>query len=102
MNNTHENIERIALDVVGLVEKKNNDYNHAFEKDIKKYGPVAYAIMIDHKLSRFHSLAIEQQQQMVGNESLEDTIKDIIGYSLNMLEIMERDTNEYQKEIARI
>lgn len=79
-------VKEIALGVAELVEKKNLDYDNSFEKTLIKYGPIAYCLRIDDKLSRFHSLAVRGNCQQVDGESIIDTVKDIIGYSLLLLE----------------
>lgn len=82
-------IQDIALEVAELVEQKNADYDKSFEKTVSKYGPVAYCLRMEDKLSRFHALAVKGNCQQVGNESVVDTVKDIIGYSLLLLDILE-------------
>ena len=77
-------IKEIAIDVVDLVEKKNKDYNGAFSKTLKEYGNVAYFLRIDDKLNRLKNLMLNNTNAEV-NESVEDTLKDIIGYTLLML-----------------
>lgn len=84
-------IKQIATEVAGLVEKKNADYDKSFEKTLSKYGPVAYCLRLEDKLSRFHSLAVKGNCQQVANESVIDTVKDIIGYSLLLLQILENE-----------
>lgn len=82
-------VKEIANEVAEIVEKKNADYDCSFEKTISKYGPVAYCLRIDDKLSRFHALAVKGNCQAVSDESVVDTVKDIIGYSLLLLDILE-------------
>lgn len=77
-------IVNIALEIGELVEKKDKDYNSAFSKTLKEYGDVAYFLRIDDKLNRLKSLLLRSKDAEV-NESVEDTLKDIVGYTLLML-----------------
>ena len=85
VNEVYESeIVNIAKEIAELVEKKDNDYNHAFSKTLKEYGNVAYFLRIDDKLNRLKNLMLNKNSAEV-NESIEDTLKDIIGYTLLML-----------------
>lgn len=77
------NITKIALEIAKLVEKKNHDYNNSFAKTLAEYGDTAYFLRIEDKLSRLKSLSKKDAQ--VVEESIEDTLKDIVGYTLLML-----------------
>ena len=77
-------IVTIAKEIGQLVEKKDKDYNSAFSKTLKEYGNVAYFLRIDDKLNRLKNLMLNNNKAEV-NESVEDTLKDIIGYTLLML-----------------
>ena len=77
-------IVNIAKEIAELVEKKDKDYNSAFSKTLKEYGNVAYFLRIDDKLNRLKNLMLNNNGPVV-NESIEDTLKDIIGYTLLML-----------------
>ena len=76
-------ISKTALEIVELVEKKNNDYNNILSKTLKEYGDIAYFLRIEDKLSRLKSLS--NKDAKVVDESIQDTLKDIIGYTLLML-----------------
>ena len=85
VNEVYESeIVNIAKDIAELVEKKDKDYNHAFSKTLKEYGNVAYFLRIDDKLNRLKNLMLNNNNAEV-NETVEDTLKDIIGYTLLML-----------------
>ena len=78
------NIIVLANEIAELVEKKDKDYNSAFSKTLKEYGNVAYFLRLDDKLNRLKNLMLNENSAEV-NESVEDTLKDIIGYTLLML-----------------
>lgn len=75
-------IKDIALEISDLVEKKNRDYGNSFDRTIEEYGDVAYFLRIEDKLSRLKSLTNKEAEV---DESIEDTLKDIIGYTLLMI-----------------
>ena len=81
---TESEIVTIANEIVELVEKKDKDYNSAFSKTLKEYGNVTYFLRIDDKINRLKNLMLNNNGPVV-NESVEDTLKDIIGYTLLML-----------------
>ena len=76
-------IKEIAVEVAELVEKKNKDYGDSFDKTLAEYGDTAYFLRIEDKLSRLKSLS--KKEALVADESVEDTLKDIIGYTLLMI-----------------
>ena len=76
-------IKDIAIEIVELVEKKNRDYNNSFDKTLSEYGDTAYFLRIEDKLSRLKSLS--KKDAAVVDESIEDTLKDIVGYTLLMI-----------------
>ena len=78
------NIIVLANEIAELVEKKDKDYNSAFSKTLKEYGDVAYFLRINDKLNRLKSLLLRSKDAEI-NESVEDTLKDIVGYTLLML-----------------
>ena len=75
-------IKDIALEISDLVEKKNRDYGNSFDRTIEEYGDVAYFLRMEDKLSRLKSLTNKEAEV---DESIEDTLKDIIGYTLLMI-----------------
>lgn len=75
-------IKDIALEVAELVEKKNRDYGNSFDKTVNEYGDTAYFLRVEDKISRLKSLANRDAEV---EESIEDTLKDIIGYTLLMI-----------------
>ena len=76
-------IRQIALEIAQLVEKKNHDYDNSFDKTMDKYGDTAYFLRIEDKLNRLINLS--KKQAKVSDENVEDTLKDIIGYTLLMI-----------------
>ena len=60
--------------------KKNSDYGDSFSKSLNKYGEVAAMVRIEDKKNRLDSLFGKENDRMVVNESLNDTIEDIANY----------------------
>lgn len=81
--NDNTDIKKIANEVAELVAKKNADYGDSFTKTMDEYGETAYFLRIEDKLSRLKSLS--KNEQKVNDESVTDTLKDIIGYTLLMI-----------------
>lgn len=96
-NSKQTTIEEIASSIAELVEKKNADYNNSFEERFNEYGWLAFNIRISDKLSRLKNLTTGNKEIQVKDESVKDTIKDIVGYSLLMLELLERKELENVK-----
>ena len=74
----------IAKEIGELAEKKEEDYNNSFSKTLHKYGNVTYFIKVDYKLNRLKYMLLDNKD-VEPNENVEDTLKDIIRYSLLML-----------------
>lgn len=70
--------EEILKPIAELMERKNRDYGKSFDALRAEYGEVAFLIRVSDKLSRLKSLT--RQAALIEDESIEDTIKDIIGY----------------------
>lgn len=73
-------ISKVALEVAELVNRKNHDYGKSFDKSVDKYGAAAYFLRIADKISRAETLS--DKDALVLDEKIEDTLKDIIGYTL--------------------
>lgn len=67
--------------ILDLQIKKNHDYGNSIERGVNKRGWQYIAIQLENKLNRFDQL-IENNSALV-NESLTDTLDDIIGYALH-------------------
>ena len=87
-------IRDIAIEIADLVDKKNKDYNNAFDETLDKYGDVAYFIRMEDKLSRLRNII---QNGAFINESVEDTLNDIVGYTLLLISHKKRKLDEVEK-----
>lgn len=82
-----KSIKKITDDVTAILLKKNQDYGGA-SFDLGLNGNMVH---LWDKVSRFRSL-LSKNSQNPNFESLEDTLKDIIGYAIIGLHILEDET----------
>ena len=62
-----------------LITAKNENYGDSFSKQYQKYGMVSVEMRLNDKFMRLEQL-VSGEKDKVG-ESIEDTLKDIIGYA---------------------
>ena len=86
------NFKEIANEIAEILEKKNIDYGDSFSKTVDEYGLTAYLLRINDKISRIKSLNKKNGEHLVVDESMEDTIKDIAGYSILMLNYLKNNS----------
>lgn len=88
---TKESIEEIFTEVGNTLLKKNADYGGA-SFDLGINGNMVH---IWDKARRFRSLVEKQMKGEKANfESIEDTLRDIIGYAVIGIHILENDKKE--------
>ena len=76
---------------IQLAERKNADYSGASDDpffNLRRGGVVGFAVRLDDKVSRLLSLS-KGQEAKVTDETLEDTIDDIIDYGLLLRAFLE-------------
>lgn len=86
--------EEVMQKLHDVYVRKNSDYGDSFSKSLNKYGEVAAMVRIEDKKNRLDSLFGKENDRMVLNESLDDTIEDIANYF-----IMWRAWRQRQKTI---
>lgn len=84
-----QRLDVIASEITDIVKRKNKDYGNSFEIMMDKYGMVALLIRFQDKIGRLDSLVLKGNEQLVDDESYDDTLKDIAGYALLALEYFE-------------
>lgn len=72
--------KQVIEDILQLYKEKNHDYGNIAEKQLMWDGAISYKIMLEHKVNRL--LTLQDRKNKVDDESIEDTLMDIIGYSL--------------------
>lgn len=68
----------ILTPIADLLERKNTDYGNSYNETRREFGPVAFLLRLNDKFARLKTLT--NQEALVNDESIEDTITDIIGY----------------------
>ena len=72
-----EHIDKILDDMKELLNKKNQDYGNSFHNSYVEFGIIASIVRLSDKFNRLKSLTKGNHPNF---ESIEDTLKDIIGY----------------------
>jgi hypothetical protein len=85
-------IDNICNEVKELLKKKNADYDSSFSKLYKKYGTLSSLIRLEDKINRLENLCNGHNPQI--NESIDDTLMDIIGYCILTLVERKKEKNE--------
>jgi hypothetical protein len=70
--------QNILHPIAELLARKNTDYGDSYVKLREQYGPVGFYIRIADKMGRIEQL--DKAGALVKEESIEDSISDIIGY----------------------
>lgn len=73
----------IMFRIVSMLVKKNHDYGNSFGDQLAEDGPIVFKIRMKDKISRLRTLLTTEAQ--VKDESIEDTLRDIIGYCVLFL-----------------
>ena len=64
-----------------LQEEKNNDYGNAFEELCEEFGSIALIYPLSIKIKRLRTLLDGNTKRAVNEESVLDTLIDIMGYA---------------------
>ena len=91
--NTSTTFSGISQEICKLHEKKNNDYGDAAYESYKDFGLVAYIIRLGDKYRRLKSLTTPGKEQMVKEETVEDTLLDLAAYSIMAIEALRKNKN---------
>jgi len=89
---TEEKVRNITNDIIAILLKKNQDYGGA-SFDLGTNGNMVH---LWDKVRRYRTLVEKQlcNEGPANFESMSDTLKDIIGYSIIGLIILEYDKND--------
>ncbi|MBT2759916.1 nucleotide modification associated domain-containing protein [Paenibacillus sp. ISL-20] len=79
MKRQEQLIEQVCDSVERLLKKKNHDYGNSFSLQFEKYGIMSALIRMDDKMRRLENLIKGNEAQVV-DESIEDTLQDLVGY----------------------
>jgi hypothetical protein len=78
--------EEIIEEIAKLHDKKNNDYGGAYYEMLNECGTAAGSGIIYNKSRRLANLIKDKTEQMVNDESIEDTLLDLASYAIMTLE----------------
>ena len=78
------------------LENKNKAYGDSFTKSIDKYGLSVIGVRLSDKYNRIEHL-ITHHELKENDESLEDTLLDMAGYSILGLKYLKEHENEEQR-----
>jgi len=76
-----EYLEGEVARIVTKLIQKNTDYGNSFFELVDEYGYMAFTIRLSDKLGRIKTV-LKNSKLAVQDESVQDTIDDIIGYCL--------------------
>lgn len=74
-------LEEEMQKLIDTLIRKNTDYGNSFDKGMEKWGGLNFLIRLDDKYGRLESI-FDSKQILVEDETVLDTINDIIGYCL--------------------
>ena len=82
-------LDEIFSEMKKLLIDKNDDYGDSFSSLFKKFGLLSLIICLSGKVKRLENL--NDDELKIKNESIEDTLKDIIGYGiLGLIELRKK------------
>lgn len=97
MKNLEQELHNVADEVIKLVIDKNNKYGDAYFKLRDEWGSASFCVRLGDKYLRLANIA--KTGRVVTDETVEDTIRDIVGYCLLELIYLKYeylvDKNEY-------
>ena len=71
--------KQILEPIAELLQQKNKNYGNSYDKIRNSHGKLSLVIRLEDKLNRLETIAKDENTDL-GDESYEDTLKDIIGY----------------------
>ena len=73
-------VAAILDNIQSILEKKNQDYGNSFHDTFTEFGIISSVIRLNDKMKRLKTLVKNSSEP--NYESIEDTLKDIIGYTV--------------------
>ena len=80
MNYKIQEFKNITQEMLETYSRKNVDYDDAFTKSLEEDGLLVAKIRLGDKYKRFSALI--KQENLVKNESIEDTLLDMASYAI--------------------
>lgn len=85
IDNFDKEVDAILNSVKTMLICKHHDYG---EDNLRKHGLLGIIVRLDDKLARLTSL--QRSDPLVTTEKMEDTFKDIIGYSVQAIRMLNK------------
>lgn len=85
--------KEIVEELNHVYEQKNTDYGDSFAESVREFGIVAALTRISDKYNRFKRLALGNRN-LVGDESIRDTLLDMANYCIMLSMILEQEQEE--------
>ncbi len=89
-------LQKMSNDLIELLVKKGSDYGDSYFLLRKEYGATSFLIRLADKFYRLKELS---KKEALVNESIEDTLNDIIGYC--MLELYYRSEEKNNGKLEK-
>lgn len=96
--NKVEIYDSIVKELREIYVAKNNDYGDSVSDTYKKFGDVSFVVRITDKINRVTSL-LKAKEQLVLDEKIDDTIKDMVNYGL--LWLIEKEAEKLEKDTSK-
>ena len=80
MNYKIQEFKNITQEMLEIYSRKNVDYDDAFTKSLEEDGLLVAKIRLGDKYKRFSALI--KQENLVKDESIEDTLLDMASYAI--------------------
>lgn len=80
MNYKIQEFKNITQEMLDIYSRKNVDYDDAFTKSLEEDGLLVAKIRLGDKYKRFSALI--KQENLVKDESIEDTLLDMASYAI--------------------
>ena len=80
MNYKIQEFKNITQEMLDIYSRKNVDYDDAFTKSLEEDGLLVAKIRLGDKYKRFSALI--KQENLVEDESIEDTLLDMASYAI--------------------
>lgn len=74
-----DNVNDLFTEIKDIIVAKNENYGDSFSKQYQKYGMISVEMRLNDKFMRLEQLVAGEKDKV--GESIEDTLKDIIGYA---------------------
>jgi Domain of Unknown Function (DUF1599). len=94
MNDFEKYLTETIDEIKTVLLKKNADYDLSFFKTYKKHGILSSIIRLEDKFNRLENLTAKNNKAQVTEESVDDTLRDLVGYGILSLVMRKMERNQ--------